>query len=202
MRQLSESIAPVFEIFELVVAGAAGAEEDGVAGGGDGAGDFEGGGEIAASVDGGRAEAFGLAHGRRDGGAGLADAEDGLGALAEGGVEGIERKTLVVPPYYLDHGFWREGGERGGGGFGNGGDGIVVVADAAVLVNQLEAMGEAAEVGDGFLRIIPWDVEGAGGGEGGLGVELIVGAGDAEDEGFSIFQAEEDDFGVAGVGES
>ena len=89
--ELGKFVAAVFEIFELVVAGAAGAEENGVAGGGDVFGDLQGGGQVVAIVDGRGADVAGLAHGFGDGRSRLADAQDSLGALNQRCMERIER---------------------------------------------------------------------------------------------------------------
>jgi len=80
----------------------------------------------------------------------------------------------------LENFFGGEGFEGGDGGFGDGGDGIVVVGDAGGFVDELEAMGECAEVGEGVGGLLPGNAEAGRGGEGGLGVELVVIAGEAE----------------------
>src|SRR5688572_33261825 len=105
-----------------------------------------------AVIHGRGADMAGLAHGFGDGRAGCADAEHGLGALDERGVKRIERQPLVVPPYYLNHSLGRKCTERRGGGFWNRRDRIIVKADAALLVDELEAMGQAVEAGDSPLR--------------------------------------------------
>ena len=67
----------------------------------------------------------------------------------------------------------------------------------AVLVDELQAVGQRLEVADGGLRLVPTDAEHLRGGVRALGVELVVPAGQLQVERLAVAQAEEDDLACA-----
>ena len=76
--------------------------------------------------------------------------------------------------YDLDDFVWGKRLEGGDSGLGDGGDGVVVVTDAILFVDEFEAMGEGLEFFERGLGLFPCDAQATGGGECALGVDLVV----------------------------
>src|SRR5690606_28062234 len=112
-RQAGESLAALFEVGELTVAGGAGGEKDDIACGGQLARLGDGGGEVGRFVSlVGRAQ---RAQRGGEGGADLGDADRGLGAVSESAAEGGHVALFVAAADDLDHLAAREGFQRENG---------------------------------------------------------------------------------------
>ena len=164
-------------------------------------GDAHGGGQVAAVVDVGGGLEGGLGHQFDQAFAGGADAEDCFGSLDKGAAHGGQGQALVFSADDLNDALGGERFERGDGGFGDGGDGVVEKAYAERFVNQLQTVGKAGEVGDGALGIVAGNSHQPGGRVGGLGVGLVVPAGENQLEGGAIGCGEWHDPRGSGGGE-
>jgi len=112
-----------------------------------------------------------------------ADEDDGLdgGVFDDGLGERGEGDVFVVAAH--DEGLGQVKGVDGGGGaFGCGGDGVVVVADVVDFGDEFESVFEAGELGEGLVSVVVGDAEDAAYGEGGGGVGAVVLAWDLQGE--------------------
>ena len=145
-------IAALLEVGELVVAGAARAEQDDVAFAGDRFRLSDGGRKIAALVDGGTLTRGGIRDQRRDLRPRRADAKHGFRSLTQSGRQRGEGQSLVVSADDLQHSAPRKRIQRRDRGLGDRRDRIIEPPHAAGFVNELQAVGQPLEIPDRFLR--------------------------------------------------